>query len=584
MTKRLLLVALAVAASFAAATALSAQQQIPAEPVTVSFRALTSSGSPVTDLTANDVTLKVGGRDRVIRSFDRLRLGESAATERAIPPAFGTNAIAATGLRDTIVVIDDQSLPPGDEKRVVAAMDLYLSALGPTDRVGIVTVQDRGLNVPITSDREKIRAGFKATAGRAPSAESTDESTCRTRRVLDAITSLAGSIPPGGTPVTVLMFTTGVTVPGSGATMTRMRTSASTDAPSVCDVQNRDFQQLERSMMASAINLYVVAAALSPTTAMHQGLENLAGVSGNPLMEVVKGGDSDLVRIARESDAWYRASFVPDASERTGDLARVEVHSKRPGVETRARTQVVVPKPAASSQPASAKDMLREARVRRDFEFRAAAYTSQEPGSDKVKVVVLFEPADPGAVVKSAVVGLFDAQGKLTVQGTAEAANLTRAPAMMAVLANPGKYRLRVAAVDAANRGGTVDIDVDVALTQAGALKLGSMILGVADGGSFAGKLQFGAEPAAIGYVEVYGVPAGGQLSAQLEIAESENGRALATAATKVLGDSADGRRVILGGASIAQLPAGDVLFRMVVSLDGKPVGQVVRTLHKASR
>jgi hypothetical protein len=379
------------------------------------------------------------------------------------------------------------------------------------------------------------------------------------------------------------LFTTGVTPPATTTVMSK-KGGFNDPPPSACEVTTREFQSLDRAISTSAVNLYVVAATLSSTNAMQQGIENLAGASGNPLMEIAKGGDSDMARVARENTAWYRVSFVPDAGERSGELQRVEVQSKRPGVSTVARSQVAIPKPAASVQPAVAKDMLREARVRRDFEFRAAAYTSMEPGSDKVKVVVLLEPADPATPFKSAVIGLFDPNGKLTVQGTAEAANLARSPATMAVLANPGKYRLRVSAVDAMSRGGTVDIDLDASLAKADPLQLGSMILGVADGGSFAGRLQFASEPAAIGYVEVYGVPATAQLSAQLEIADSPTGPALATAPTKILGDTPDGRRVILGGVSILQLPPGDVLFRMVVSLDGKPVGQVTRTLHKISK
>jgi hypothetical protein len=36
------------------------------------------------------------------------------------------------------------------------------------------------------------------------------------------------------------------------------------------------------------------------------------------------------------------------------------------------------------------------------------------------------------------------------------------------------------------------------------------------------------------------------------------------------------------GGSSIETLPPGDYLMRAVVSLDGKPVGPVVRTLRKS--
>jgi hypothetical protein len=42
-----------------------------------------------------------------------------------------------------------------------------------------------------------------------------------------------------------------------------------------------------------------------------------------------------------------------------------------------------------------------------------------------------------------------------------------------------------------------------------------------------------------------------------------------------------DDMRVAFGGFSIANLEPGDYLMRAVVSLDGKPVGKVVRTLRK---
>ena len=102
-------------------------------------------------------------------------------------------------------------------------------------------------------------------------------------------------------------------------------------------------------------------------------------------------------------------------------------------------------------------------------------------------------------------------------------------------------YRVRVAAVDAAGRVGTVDSEITLGLTDAAPLKLSSLIPGVADGGAFSGRLVFKKEPAVIGYLEVYGLPAGGVLSGQLEVA-SGTGELLGTAETKVLGDGADGR------------------------------------------
>ena len=40
--------------------------------------------------------------------------------------------------------------------------------------------------------------------------------------------------------------------------------------------------------------------------------------------------------------------------------------------------------------------------------------------------------------------------------------------------------------------------------------------------------------------------------------------------------------RIAFGGFSIATLEPGDYQMRAVVSLDGKPVGRVVRTLRKS--
>jgi hypothetical protein len=44
----------------------------------------------------------------------------------------------------------------------------------------------------------------------------------------------------------------------------------------------------------------------------------------------------------------------------------------------------------------------------------------------------------------------------------------------------------------------------------------------------------------------------------------------------------ADDQRIAFGGFSIDSLAPGDYLMRAVVSLDGKPVGRVVRTLRKS--
>jgi len=221
--------------------------------------------------------------------------------------------------------------------------------------------------------------------------------------------------------------------------------------------------------------------------------------------------------------------------------------------------------------------------VYRDLPLRAAAFASRDESAGTVRIVVLVEPVDAAASLKSAAVGLFDEKGKLSVQATADPADLARTPPMLAAVAKPGSYRMRVAATDAAGRSGTVDIDVKAELTGADALKLSSLVLGVAEAGKFAGRLQFYTEPTAVAYLEIYGV-AKGALSADLELADTENGPASVSGAMRITGGASDDRHVALGGIPIGALPPGDIVVRAIVSIDGKPVGRVTRTLRKEGK
>ena len=151
------------------------------------------------------------------------------------------------------------------------------------------------------------------------------------------------------------------------------------------------------------------------------------------------------------------------------------------------------------------------------------------------------------------------------------------------MVAKMGTYRLRVAATDAAGRAGTVDTALDAQLSGNGPLKLSSLVLGVAEEGRFAGRLQFYDEPTAVAYLEIYGVPKG-ELSAELQLAGIEGGPPAVRGAMRITGEPSDEQHVALGGIPIGSLPPGDLVVRAVVSLDGVQVGAVTRTLRKAER
>jgi hypothetical protein len=226
--------------------------------------------------------------------------------------------------------------------------------------------------------------------------------------------------------------------------------------------------------------------------------------------------------------------------------------------------------------------MLRVADTFRELPLRMAAYSSANLGDDKVKLVVLVQPAERSTSLKSVAAGLFDQKGKLTAQWTGQGDEVTRVPAACALVARAGTYRLRVAGVDGSGRAGTVDEEVRVELLRADTARLSDLVLGTEGGGPFTPRLEFAAEKSVTGYFEIYGLPGNAQASATLEIAESENGAALARAPVAIRpANAADDVRLAWGVLPLGAFPAGDYLVRAVVSLDGKPIGHLTRTLHK---
>ena len=141
-----------------------------------------------------------------------------------------------------------------------------------------------------------------------------------------------------------------------------------------------------------------------------------------------------------------------------------------------------------------------------------------------MKVVAVAEPVDPTVKLTAWSAALFDGQGRLTRQVSATADQLTSMPVTAAILVPPGTYRMRVAAVDAAGRSGSVDTEVSAEMTAAGELKLSSLVAGLSRSGGFMPKMQFSNEPVAIGFLEIYGGVAGAPVGAIVEVARTIDG------------------------------------------------------------
>jgi len=122
-------------------------------------------------------------------------------------------------------------------------------------------------------------------------------------------------------------------------------------------------------------------------------------------------------------------------------------------------------------------------------------------------------------------------------------------------------------------------------LTDASPMQLNAPAFGGAEQGTFRPALLVdrGAEDVTA-YMEIYGTPpAGAGLAVQFEVAATPDGPALASARATILATRDADRRVATTAIPIRSLAAGDYAGRAIVTLNGKTIGRVWRTVRKTN-
>jgi hypothetical protein len=561
--------------------------------VTVDFKAVGESGAPILDLTAADISLKVGGKARVVKSLELVREGSPRTASDGtvlppLPPPFATNRPADRG-RNVFFIVEDESVPSGREQSVKDAVGAVLDNLSGREALSLVVISRGKFDVSAATQQESVRSVVANLVGRANQAETVEDATCRTQQAVTALRGIVDNLG-GATPTTIVFISGGLTPPAAGTAIKGKATTGS----STCEVRQEMFTDLSAAAQKASVDLYTVqiptdmrggTAAGSDTVA---GVENLAGVTGNALIRLSGNLKTEMERVTRETASYYLVSFEPDQAERTGSARRVELRVSRENAKVRARSEVTIPKDGgapAAAKTMTARDMLRVATPFSDLPIRAVVSPGRDAADKDLKLVVMFEPFEVNVAFASATVGLFDEKGKLAAQWTAQPADLGALPVMSGFTVKAGTYRMRVAATDASGRGGTVDQNVTVALEKGeGPVQMSALILGSPLGNAFGPRMLYQAESMALGYFEVYGTPKTGAVTAAIEIAASASGPALATAPAGVGVPGTDGRRVVLGKIPIDKLRPGDYLVSVVVNVEGKPVGRVSRTLRKVGK
>lgn len=560
-----------------------------ADLLSLEFVVVTPEGMPVMDLKPDDVSIRIGGRQRPVRSLQFIEMiGGETSAHQDMPLPYATNSIGASG-RNLLLVLDEDSFRPGQAAALRDAAAPFLSALGPQDRVSLVTVPYGGTRVPFTTDHSRIRLTIPQVVGHAPATETGSELACRTRRTLETLTTHLETLAARGEPMTLVFVTAALAAPRRDAAFGR--------APGMCELSEQLFTQVAQASGAAHALFYVVrwGDAADGGLSMQRetvagsdnplaGIEHLAGATGAKLFALTGSGASGLERVARETAGHYLATFDAQPNDRSGRVQSLDIRVARRGVEVRSRPHVAFAKPdpaAARLLQPSLRDMLSTPVMFRDLPLRAAGFSALTIEGDKVRIVAMAEPTESTVTIETLGAILVDRDNKVAAQWMATAEELRRRPVTGAMAVPPGAYRLRVAAIDTTGRAGTVDAEVEADVVRTGPLKLSSLVLGLNRADGFLPKLHFTIEPLAIAYIELEGAPAGARVAAAVEVAQSLNGPAIVTVPLAIE-NSGENRYTATGSIAIGALPPGDYVVRAMVGIEGSPMTRVVRTIRKS--
>ncbi len=330
------------------------------------------------------------------------------------------------------------------------------------------------------------------------------------------------------------------------------------------------------------------------------GLETVTSVTGGKRLMVSGAVEPAMDRIALEISGHYLLGFRAEAADRDGKPHAIKVTVKRAGVELRARPMFAFADEPAKGAEASAADvvnrLLRAPDAATELPVSLTTYVLPDPsnGTAQVRLLIAAEIDRLDAQEAPTTIGyvILDANGR-NAGGVVEQLALKTAPAdpdrrlqyLAAAVVPPGPYTIRLAAVDAQLRAGSVVHPFEAKLTSAGPLNLGDLV--VFDRyPDEAGKPRPSVPATVSGslscYLEAHS-PATAlprDLDVRLEIAETP-AAAARLAGTMASQPTATAGRVSLNGSvPVTDLPAGDYVARAIVASGGAVLGQVTRPVH----
>ena len=475
----------------------------------VEVSVLDANGNPVDDLTTADFEVLVGGRRRVVQSAQFIKAQPGSTPPPPREAGVSTNQLPTSG-RLLLLVVDESNLRPGGTAPVIRAAEALLDRLSPGDFVGVARIPDGG-GVEFTHDHSRVTSALREIKGRTPRprtsrvtvhiSEAADYADSQRVQWPAAIKRECGEPSSFGYSLCVMAMQNEaneilrdeeVKLATFTSTIRRLIESAGAARMPVTMVViseslfvGRDTGALAGLASAATfarVSLNVVRPLTSPFDAgqsgfssdptadndlRRQGLERLAAEFRGGFYEVASTGAEVFERIGRELSGYYLLGVEPTDEDRRSRTRPLRVTVRRPGLTVRSRRAFSAPDPVpAPSDPVQQlKEMLRAPAPTRGLPLKLTSRAIGDDTRGRMRLLIAAEIGDDVSRHAPYHVGLLVIGPKgdhvSSTAGTLQLAAALRhrpAPALFttSLVVAPGDYNIRLAAIAADGRSGSV--------------------------------------------------------------------------------------------------------------------------------
>ena len=614
------------------------------EVITVDVGAIDRNGQPVTDLHAPEFTVKIDGQVRRVVTADLVKYQYTPNDGRQRPRTqkqelfetlYTTNITQPEG-RMIMIAVDQMNIRPGAARPILDAAARFLDRLNPADRVAFVSYPEPGVTIDFTGDRQRIRLAMEKVIGTQSRfvgrrniglieaidiAQKGDD-----RRLLEVVNRECRGLLDMALDQcqrdivdesNSILWTTRRDAEASlrglrqwmqhlgetegQKTLILLSEGLVTDTPA-------DLEDVVRTAMRGRVSVNVLLmdvprsdatqGPLPPTFTEDReleirGLNDMASLTRGSIFQVVGTADRAFDRLASEISAYYLLSVEQVPTDRDGRNHRIDVSVRRSGVTLRSRQAFVLDSLSRSrTTQESLVESLRSPLGVPGVPLRLTTFVYQDPkASGKLRIVMAADVGQAGTPAAEYTMGyiVVDREGRV-VASNSDKMKLEplggRTNASLSYLGyatlEPGIYELRLAAVDAEGRHGSVVREINAWKMAGEEFTYADLVVNHAAtaGNGLRPDVEPHVEPDGLAaYVELYAASADTfkDVAVNFEIADDPDAPALISVPVDLKASAQDTWRVAQGFIGAEPLPAGRYVARARIMRGEKLAGVLVR-------